>query len=293
MTDARPPSGTQGADERQQAQGAVPVPGMKWRLAGRSALLFTLSACGGGGVSAPEALPPSAASNPSAADVTVLMLGNSHTSANALPQQLQALLRAGMPGKSVEVVVAPDWLFLDEHLGHAPTMTLLRSRSWSAIVFQAQKYSTTGTVTYSTAEAQALVAEARKLKAMPVLFPEWPRLGEPETQRIYDLHVSIARAQPACVAPIGQAWDLSQARWPSLVLHARDGNHSAPPGAHLTALMLYATLTGRSALDLAEVPGDFGVSPAEQAQLRQVAADTAQRIAPRLHCPDDKALGER
>ena len=42
----------------------------------------------------------------------------------------------------------------------------------------------------------------------------------------------------ACVAPIGQAWDLSLARHPSLILHASDGNHSAPAGAFLAALLI-------------------------------------------------------
>ena len=38
------------------------------------------------------------------ADISVLMLGNSHTEMNDLPFRLQTMLRAGRPGKTVAVV---------------------------------------------------------------------------------------------------------------------------------------------------------------------------------------------
>jgi len=110
----------------------------------------------------------------------------------------------------------------------------------------AQKYSSSGLFEYSIDGAVELVHMARVAKAVPILFPEWPRRGVPETQRIYDLHVSIARREPACVAPIPQAWDLALARYPTLVLHDADGNHSAPAGAFLAALILATTITGIS-----------------------------------------------
>jgi hypothetical protein len=53
---------------------------------------------------------------------------------------------------------------------------------------------------------------SRVQHAVPVMFPEWPLQNVAETQRIYGLHVSIAQAQPACVAPVGQAWDLALIR---------------------------------------------------------------------------------
>ncbi|MBT9500596.1 MAG: hypothetical protein IV092_05090 [Burkholderiaceae bacterium] len=251
-----------------------------------AAAALLLAACGGGSLDREmelEAPPPVAP----AADVTVLMMGNSHTTVNQLPQQLEVLLRAGLPGKSVAVAVAPGWMFLDERLADSQSLALLRSREWTAVVLQAQKYSTTGMYQYSTAEAGELVQEARRVKALPVLFPEWPRRGVPETGTIYDLHVSIARQQPACVAPIGQAWDLARERMPALALHAADGNHSTLAGAHLTALMLYATLTGASPQGLPAL--DMGIDGVTQTQLRQVAADAAQAYPPRRHCPADKA----
>lgn len=241
-----------------------------------------LTACGGGSQGDETALETQPVP---AAAISVLMMGNSHTLANQLPKQLEDLLRAGSPGKMVTVVVAPGSMFLDERLADRQSMDLLRSRQWTAVVLQAQKYSSSGMYSYSTAEAQTLVRETRAVKALPVLFPEWPRRGVPETDTIYALHVSIARQQPACVAPVGQAWDLAQVRLPTLRLHASDGNHSNAAGANLAALMLYATITGKSPLGLPALSN--GVDVAVQEQLSQAAADTAQAVSPRQHCPAD------
>lgn len=250
-------------------------------------------ACGGGGSPAPvNSVEQPTAPAPADADITLLMMGNSHTSLSALPRQLEALLRAGLPGKSVAATEAPGWMFLDERLADAASMALLRGRRWTVLVLQAQKYSSSGQFSYSTSEAQSLIRVARELGAMPVMFPEWPRLGVAETERIYELHASIARQQPACVAPIGQAWGLALQRHPALVLHAGDGNHSAPAGAYLTALMLYTTLTGASPLALPALANN-GVPAEQQALLRQVAADAAAATAPRQHCPGDTPLGQQ
>jgi hypothetical protein len=119
------------------------------------------------------------------------------------------------------------------------------------------------------------------------MFPEWPRSGVDETSRIYDLHVSIAQREVACVAPIGQAWDLALERHPALALHAPDGNHSNPAGAFLAALILFATMTGVSPLDLPALPQVTTVDGATQAQLRAVAAETVQIWPPHAWCPSD------
>lgn len=220
------------------------------------------------------------------ADVPMLFMGNSHSSLNRLQGMIEAIVGAARPGESVEAIEAPGWMFLEDRYRDAPSMALLRQQDWSFVVLQAQKYSTTGCCVYSTEEAEALIRVAREQHAVPILFPEWPRAGVDETMTIYDLHVSIAQQEPACVAPVGQAWDLSLERHPDLVLHAADGNHSNPAGAFLAALVLSATITGAAPLD-APVLAGFDVSAEAQALLRQVAADTVAAWPPRQWCPDD------
>lgn len=250
------------------------------------------NACGGGGGGGtaiqPPAAPPTAPPAANAA-INVLMLGNSHTVSNNLPDMLAAMLQAGRPGKTVSVIAAPGILFLDERLRDSETLRLFNSRKWSAVVFQAQQYSQSGQFTYSTEEAVEWVHMTREQATLPVMFPEWPRRGIDETQRIYDIHVGIAKRQPACVAPVPQAWDLAALRIPGVVLHAADGNHSAPPGAFLAALVLYATMTGNAPQDLPAL-AITGVDSAAQARLRAVADEQMRQINGRQWCPGDPLL---
>jgi len=249
-----------------------------------AAWAFALAACGGGDGGAP-ASPPS---TPPAgtADINLLFMGNSHISTHGLPEMVAGLVRGVRPGRTVRSVVAPGWMFLDERATDAPSVELLRGGGWSHVVLQAQKYSSSGMFEYSTDGAVALIRTARAVNAVPVLFPEWPRRGVAETATIYDLHASIAQREPACVAPVGQAWDLALARQPSLVLHAADGNHSAPAGAFLAAVIIAATIANVSPDAFAPLDG-IDVDPQLQAQLRAIAAETVLVYRPRRHCPND------
>jgi hypothetical protein len=255
-----------------------------------AALLFGLPGCGGG--ADPSSPPGSSHALDDAArraDVAVLMMGNSHTVGAGLPGRLQVQLQAALPGRSVAVVVAPASGFLDDHLADPATQALLQARRWSAVVLQAQKYSSSGTVSYSTAAAEALIRQVRALGAMPVLYPEWARQGIDEADRIWALHAGIAAREPACVAPVPQAWAAALARDAGLPLHDTDGNHAASAGAQLTALVLLATLTGRSPSDTPEAP-DLAAT-ARQPLLREAAAAAAAAQPPRALCPGQAPVG--
>lgn len=245
-----------------------------------------LIACGGGagGQSSVATPPPPVTST--AADITMLFMGNSHTSVNNIPAMVAAMVRAGKPAKTVAATEAPTWIHLEERASDATSLALLQSQRWSYVILQAQNYSLSGQTFYPTAGAEKLVRLSRQAGALPVLFPEWPRVGIAETQIIYDKYVSIAMKEPACVPPIPQAFDLARARLPAITLHNADGNHSAPAGAFLASLILYATITGASpsglpALAITDVDAEV------QEKLRGVATEMVQTIAPRLWCSAD------
>lgn len=257
---------------------------MKPRLLIITALF--LAACGGGGSedSTQSAAPP--APPPVNADIGMLFMGNSHTIVNNVDGMVTEMVRAVRPNRSVASLVAPGLMFLDERLRDVGSVNLLTRQSWSFVVLQAQKYSTSGQFEYSTAAAEEFIRLSRRSNAVPIMFPEWPQRGIDETMRIYNLHVSIAQRETACVAPIGQAWDLSLARHPVLELHAADGNHSNPAGAFLAALILFSTITGMSPADLPPMP-QFTVDVDTQALLRAIAAETVQTWPPRMWCAGD------
>ncbi len=255
-------------------------------------LCASLMACGGGSgggtsTAVTPTPPPATTVPPGNPEIRVLMIGNSHTVGANLPARLAEMLRTGNPGRGVSVVAAPASLFLDEHLNHPPTLALLRSQPWNYVILQAQKYSSSGTVTFSIAEAITLVGLVRQVNAVPVMYPEWARRGIPETDRILAQHTSIAQQAPACVAPIGQAWDIALQRDPGLPLYANDGNHAIDAGAHLTALVLYATISGRAPASLPDLPLS-GIGAAQQQQLRAAANDAVAAFPPRQLCPQDR-----
>ena len=240
----------------------------------------SLAACGGGSGGS-DAAPPV-----TQAQLGLLFYGNSHTEGNDLPAMVEALVRTVRPGKTVGSVKGPGSMFLDERLAHGPSRELLAARRWSAVVLQAQKYSSSGQFEYSTAEAAQWVRLAREGGAIPVLFPEWSRRGVPETARILALHESIAAQAPACIAPIPQAWDIALATDPALALHASDGNHANAAGSLLAALVIASTITGDSPAAFGEIASATVDGPT-QARLRAAAAQAVAAHPPRRLCPAD------
>ena len=212
------------------------------------------------------------------AEYSVLLIGNSHSSRGGLPDMLQQLLESG-GNVPANVKVATGWNYLAERLDDNRTEKILDSQHWSHVVLQAQKYSTSGKYTYPTDAAEEWIRRSRSTGAEPIMFPEWARRGNTEEgTRIHRLHQNIAAREPACVAPVGIAWEVMLDSYPEVRLHANDGNHANRKGALLTAYVLYATITGQSVRELPEI-GFRGISVEVQTQLRS-AADKAIAMAP-------------
>lgn len=239
-----------------------------------------LSACGGSGSTNSSTVPDQTAPPPDNYDLTVLMIGNSHTNFGNLPGQLQETLKAHYPDQIILVERAVKSLFLSDHLQDTTTLNHLESRNWDYVILQAQKYSVTRTVQYPTSAAQSLINKTKEQGGVPVLFPEWgQRHLADEAAYIYDIHQSIAESTPSCVAPIGFAWDNSLLIQPSLELHASDGNHSNHTGAYLTAHVLFETITAYPAellgeLNFSDLDGDT------QLFLQQMASQAIAEYPP-------------
>ena len=200
------------------------------------------------------------------AEYSVLLIGNSHSSRGNLPGLLQQLLETDS-GASANVKTVGNWSFLAERLDDRKTQKMLESRRWTHVILQAQKYSTSGRYSYPTEAAEEWIRRSRSVGAQPILFPEWARLdNDEEAGRIHRLHMGIAAREPACVAPIGLAWEIVMHASPDIILHERDGNHANRTGALLTAYVLYAAITGNSVKELAE------------RRIRGVPADTQERL---------------
>jgi hypothetical protein len=205
----------------------------------------------------------------------ILFIGNSHSSSNNLPRLLTTLIEHGLPGASANASLAPGWRFLSERLEDGTTQQVLQGQAWTHVILQAQKYSSSGRYYYPTDAAEEWIRRIKKLNAIPIMFPEWPRRRNlEEGQRVHKLHLQIAGRESACVAPVGLAWDESRVRLRSLNLYAADGNHSNLNGALLTAFVLYQSITQQSADGLTYIKS-INVPAKTQLKLRDIAASVA------------------
>ncbi len=212
-------------------------------------------------------------SNAQPVQFQILLIGNSHSSKNDLPELIQTLIEQAQPGTTVHVHAVPRWGFLADRLDDKVTQKTLDAQTWTHVILQAQKYSSSGRYYYPTDAAEEWIRRVRQSGATPILFPEWARRGNNEEgQRIYELHMQIASRESACVAPVGFAWHLTQLTNPSIRLHARDGNHSNANGALLTAFVLYQAITGDSAADLPDI-GSVKTDAGIQKLLRESASE--------------------
>jgi hypothetical protein len=248
-------------------------------------VIFAMSGCGGGGGSGggSSVTPPpvvtttvnfdsdaSLIDNSDAAAFNILLMGNSHSS--AIQAVLQAVIAAGAAPRSVDVQHAPGFKFLSDRVDDGESAELLGSRAWTHVILQAQKYSTSGTVSYPTTAAEYWIRGVKSIDATPILFPEHPRRGNTwEGATLWDLHMGIADREPSCVAPVGLAWDEMTFVSPGLELHQADGNHASGQGAFLTSLVFYPIITG---LPVEELPyvSDVGVSAEVQQSMRETVA---------------------
>lgn len=205
----------------------------------------------------------------------ILLVGNSHVTANRLPNMISLMLKIGT-NKEVYAVVAPGWAYLDERVNDGVTLATLRSNDWSHVIWQAQKYSTTGQYSYSTDAAKFWIAHSKQQQASPIMFPEHPRQSNREEgMRVYLLHREIASAESACVAPVGPAWDTAVLSMPQVSFHS-DGNHASVAGSFLTALLFYQVISGEVAEDLPYI-AEINVPQQLQTELKQIASATLQQ----------------
>jgi hypothetical protein len=205
----------------------------------------------------------------------VLLFGNSHVRTNNLPAMIALLLQQGT-GKEATAIASAGAQYLDERLTDGVSLTTLQSDNWSHVIWQAQKYSTTGQYLYSTSAAEYWLAQTKQQQATPILFPEHPREGNTkEGMRVYLLHKGIASQEAACVAPVGPAWDNAIAAMPQLAFHS-DGNHASLNGSFLTAVLFYHIISGEPVEALPYI-AQINIAEPQQMALKQLAAATFQQ----------------
>lgn len=217
------------------------------------------------------AAPTSDLARVTAADVSILFVGNSHTAGHHLPKLVTDMIRHRRPAMAVYHHFIPV-IFLEDVAKRPVFRAEIDTRPWKVVVLQAQQISTSGEQEFSRQEGIDFARAAREWGATVYFYPEWGQKGvEGDGDRQAGIYAEMARAAGVGTAPVPRAWDLALAERPGLDLYDGDGNHQSPLGAFLTAAVLFGRITGDSPRTLAAFPSTVG-SADERAFLLDTAA---------------------
>ena len=243
------------------------------------ALMLALTACGSGGNDSKIAenketliSPPVTNNNPQG-DYKIIIYGYSHSS--SLGTLLETIITHQLSNSSVQTMTVGG-RFLDEIAEVDSNIDKLSENNWSHAIFQGQKYSQSGAVDYPTDATERLLSVAKEQKTTPILFPEHPQKGDPtEAKLVYDLHLSISKKQPSCIAPVGFVWNRVLEIMPSINLHSADGNHASYAGNVLTAMTFYQIITSELTDTMSFIPA-IDLTQQEQALFGQVVTEVLE-----------------
>ncbi len=215
---------------------------------------------------------------------SILFIGNSRTYPHDMPYMVRRMAdSAGAPEKYQVRMHALPGRSLQEHWRNPDVQSLL-SRHWDDVVLQEQSsmlWDGDGVREFHDYGGR-LVRRAAENGARPVMFVGWTygpshfrdmfagaRLSY--HRHIQDEHLRLARRTEARRANVGAVWLAVEAADPPFRLDRGDGNHPSLHGSYLTALVIYAWLSGGDVADVAYVP--HGLSEADAALLRRLVGE--------------------
>jgi hypothetical protein len=227
-------------------------------------ILATLTAALGG----------SAARADGPAHLRVLFVGNSLTATNDLPGTVAALAAAVGRVRIDVGTIAPGGYSLEDHWADGVARGALDGGGWDVVVLQQGPSSLPESRLNLIEWTTRWAAEARAHGTRPALLTVWPELARrPVFPAVIANHRAAARAAGAASFPAGAAWLDALSRAPRLPVYGPDGFHPSRVGTNLTAVVVYAGLTGTLPRVL---PRDLGGSHLSAAAARRVRAAAAR-----------------
>jgi hypothetical protein len=199
----------------------------------------------------------------------VLFLGNSLTATNDLPAAVESVaVAAGRPLEARSI--APGGVSLEEHWTSTGAREALASEAWDAVVLQQGPSSLPASKAHLRRWTRRWAAEALRHGSRPALLTVWPEAERPSAlAAVIGSYAEAAAAADAELLPAGAAWRAALRERPELELYGPDGFHPSELGTYLTALVVYAGLTGTSA---AKLPIDDDLPPSTGRALRRAVA---------------------
>jgi hypothetical protein len=219
---------------------------------------------------------------PEGAPVSVLLIGNSYSSANDLPSMLTELAAAGGRTLSTELAAEGGWSLAD-HANSKTTTDAIEFGSWDFVVLQEQS------VIPSLREyreefmfpaARALGVAISSTGAETLLYMTWGRKSgmadigfaayTPMQDQITLAYRALGEALGVRVIPAGVAWQRVAGRETGVDLWQSDGSHPTVAGTYLVACVMYASIFEDSPVGISY---RAGLSRPEARSLQETAAE--------------------
>ena len=209
----------------------------------------------------------------------LLLIGNSHTYYNAMPQILQELF-SGVGQKVHVTMLAVGGKNLAYHATSHNAIFNIRCGGYDAVIAQDKA---------SGFEPSAFREGARSLKDLTdgahsafYLYMPWAgRDNRAQQGEMTDVYMQFCRANGCYFAPAGEVFGRLLLSKPAELLYREDGNHATPFGSYVAAVTIFYTVTGRKRILKVEEIEDPGIKmgfPAELCQLVHTEACRTMRL---------------
>lgn len=197
--------------------------------------------------------PVSTAPSESSPARAVLFVGNSYIYCNNLPHLVAGMAQARNTPLTCRKLTRGGFT-LENHLDPAKgtnALAAVTGGAFNIVVLQEQSQRPFLDAPKMRDAVRRFAEGAKSAHVRTVLMLTWARQNEPQNQKlINEAYCSAAEEFGLDVAPVGIAWQTALAAKPDLDLYYSDLSHPMVKGSYLSACVIYAVLTGQSAVGL-------------------------------------------
>lgn len=207
----------------------------------------------------------------------LLLIGNSHTYYNAMPETLRRLLEATgyKPQVTMLAVGGKDLAY---HASTPNTAVNLRCGGYDAVIAQ-DRASSFDEGAFRTG-ARLLKEKVEKVGARFYLFMPWTARNNRAAQsEMTEGYLSFCRANDCSFAPVGEVFGRIPQEGDTALLYNEDGKHASPIGSYLAAVTIFYTVTGRKRVINVDTINDPGVAAGFPTELCQQIHTEACRMS--------------
>jgi hypothetical protein len=181
------------------------------------------------------------------APLKVLLIGNSHTMVNDVPELFARL--AKQSGIQVDKrMIAEGGKTLEDHAGTEVVRESILHGDYDWIVLQHWAHPFNETYALSMENgAKQLFEMIWKTKSKAVFYKPWPRKSTaPDEYPLMSATCArLAKQYNAGLANVGDVFEQYRALYPGETMYANDGEHASPLTSNIAAYVILRTITGK------------------------------------------------